>query len=227
MGPRSVALGSAVGFLGAGGQLILFEALRDGPAFVVFPVISLYPVVTIALSVTFLGERAPIRQAGGVVLALPAIGLLSYVEPNDTLIQGVRWFFLAIGVLVAWGAQGYAMKLANNTMSAEGIFGYMALTAVLLVPVALAMTSFDQAITWGFRGPYLAALIHILNSVGALMLVYALRYGKAIIVVPMTALAPVITIAISLGIYQRVPAPYHLGGMILAVGAIYLLIDEG
>ena len=59
------------------------------------------------------------------------------------------------------------------------------------------------------------------------MLVYALRYGKAIIVVPMTAFAPVITIAISLGIYQRVPASYHLGGMILAVAAIYLMIDEG
>ena len=43
--PMSVGLGSAIGFLGAGGQLILFEALRTGPAFIVFPVVSLYPVI--------------------------------------------------------------------------------------------------------------------------------------------------------------------------------------
>lgn len=223
---RSIGLGAAIGFLGAGGQLLLFEALRTGPAFIVFPVVSLYPVVTIVLSVALLRERAPRRQWTGVALALPAIVLLSYVEPTETLIQGVQWFVLAVGVLMAWGVQAYVMKLAHDTMTAEGIFGYMALTAVLLVPVALAMTSFDQPIEWGFRGPYLAALIHVLNSIGALTLVYALRYGKAMIVVPMTALAPVITIALSLAIYRRIPAPYHIVGIVLAVIAIYLMADE-
>ncbi len=222
---RSILLGSTVGFLGAGGQLILFEALRTGPAFIVFPVVSLYPAVTIALSVTLLRERAPGRQWAGVVLALPAIVLLSYVEPGDTLIQGVRWLVLATGVMAAWGVQAYVMKLSNDTMSAEGIFAYMALTSVLLIPVALAMTSFDEPITWGFEGPYLAALIHVLNSIGALTLVYALRYGKALVVVPMTALAPVITIALSLAIYSLVPTPFHLAGMAMAVVAIYLMAE--
>ena len=44
---RSIFLGSAVGLLGAGGQLILFQALRQGPAYIVFPIISLYPVLKI------------------------------------------------------------------------------------------------------------------------------------------------------------------------------------
>lgn len=44
----------------------------------------------------------------------------------------------------------------------------------------------------------LAAIVQMLNAVGALTLVYALRYGKAIIVVPITGLAPVITVVISL-----------------------------
>src|SRR5690606_2827435 len=58
---RSVFLGSTVGLLGAGGQLLLFQALRTGPAYIVFPFISLYPVVTVALSVTLLKERASRR----------------------------------------------------------------------------------------------------------------------------------------------------------------------
>ena len=53
---RSVFLGLTVGILGAGGQLILFEALREGPAYIVFPLISLFPVMTIILSVIFLNK---------------------------------------------------------------------------------------------------------------------------------------------------------------------------
>src|SRR5690349_17784258 len=41
---RSIFLGSAIGLLGAGGQLILFQALREGPAYIVFPLISLFPI---------------------------------------------------------------------------------------------------------------------------------------------------------------------------------------
>jgi uncharacterized membrane protein len=96
-------------------------------------------------------------------------------------------------------------------MKAESIFFYMMLTTVLLIPGALYMIDFSQEINWGFKGPYLAAGIQILNSIGALTLVYALRYGKAIIVVPMTALAPVITILISLIIYAVTPLDHCPG----------------
>ena len=47
---KSIFLGLVIGFTGAGGQLVLFEALRSGPAYLVFPFISLSPVVTILLS---------------------------------------------------------------------------------------------------------------------------------------------------------------------------------
>jgi len=67
-------------------------------------------------------------------------------------------------------------------------------TALILSPVAVAMTDFSSPVNWGLRGPWLAAIVQLLNAVGALTLVYALRYGKAIIVVPMTGLAPVITV---------------------------------
>jgi drug/metabolite transporter (DMT)-like permease len=221
----SVGLGSAVGFLGAGGQLILFEALRTGPAFIVFPIVSLYPVVTILLSVWLLRERASGRQWTGIALALPAIALLSYVEPTDTLITGYRWLVLALGVFLMWGVQAWVMKFANNRMAAESIFSYMAGTALVLIPVALRMTDFTQPINWGLKGPYLAAAVHILNSIGALSFVFAVRYGKAIIVVPMTALAPVITIILSLAIYSRIPFPYQIAGILMASVAIYLLAE--
>ena len=65
----------------------------------------------------------------------------------------------------------------------------------------------------------------MLNSIGALCLVYAVRYGKAIIVVPMTALAPVLTIVISLAFWGVVPHPVIITGMVFAAAAIYLMAE--
>lgn len=222
---RSVFYGSVVGFTGAGGQLILFQALRDGPAYIVFPVVSLYPVVTILLSIVFLKETTTRKHWIGIALALVAIVLLSYIPPNSTAVKNYVWLVLAILVFLLWGVQAYVMKFSNNSMKAESIFFYMMITGVLLIPVALAMTDFSKPVNWGFKGPWLAACIQVLNAIGALTLVYALRYGKAIIVVPATALAPVITIILSLVLYGVFPHTIIIIGLCLAVVAIYLMAE--
>lgn len=222
---RSMLLGSAVGFLGAGGQLVLFEALRSGPAYLVFPIVSMYPVITVVLSATLLRERARLRAWIGIGLALPAIVLLSYQPPSAGPSRGYGWLLMAAGVAIAWGLQAYVMKFATNTIDAESIFFYMMATAVVLIPIAVAMTDFSQPVNWGFKGPYLAALIQVLNSIGALMLVYSLRYGKAIIVVPMTSLAPMLTVILSLLLYHVVPGPVLVTGMIFAATAMVLMAE--
>jgi uncharacterized membrane protein len=220
---KSIFLGSIIGLLGAGGQLILFEALRSGPAYIVFPFISLFPVVTIFLSIFFLKERAGLRQWTGIILALIAIFFLSYQKPDGSMISGYAWLFMSVLVFMMWGTQAWVMKYANETMKAESIFMYMAITALVLVPVAIMMTDFSKEINLGFRGPYLAAMVHILNSIGALTIVYALRRGKAMIVVPMTGLSPVITVGISLLIYGVIPGLSLTFGIGIAIVAIFLL----
>ena len=104
----------------------------------------------------------------------------------------------------------------------------MATTGLALGPIALWMTDFSAAINWSLSGPYLTALIQSLNSLGCLLFVYAVRYGKAIIVVPMVnGLFPLVTIALSLLIYQQIPTRYNFAGMMLALIAIFLMaFDE-
>ena len=222
---RSIFLGLAVGLLGAGGQLILFEALREGPAYIVFPLISLFPVLTIILSVAFLKERTNKKHWIGITLALMAAVFLANPKLTGNETSGSSWLWLSVIVFMMWGLQAYVMKFSNNTMKAESIFMYMAIGALLLCPFAIWMTDFSQPINWGLKGPYLAAIIQILNAIGALTLVYALRYGKAIIVVPLTGLSPVITIVISLIIYAVFPGIVLLIGLILAAVAIFLLSE--
>ena len=232
---KSIFWGCVAGFLGAGGQLILFKTLRLAPAYLVFPFIALSPVVTIAMALLLSKERATMKGWIGIVLALVAGVLLAYAPPEGKASGGHSWVLLASLVLLAWGIQGFAISHANKSMKAESIFFYMMLTSVLLIPVALAMTDFSTPINWGFKGPYLAAAIQILNSVGALLLVYAFRYGKAIIVSPLTnAGGPVVTVAISLltaYLYHELvwnsAKTVNTVGIVAAIVATVLMAIEG
>jgi uncharacterized membrane protein len=222
---RSVALGCLAGFLGAAGQLVLFDALRRGPAYLVFPVVSLSPVVSILLSVLLLHETASLKAWTGILLALVAMPLLSYQPPDRSgAVKGRLWFFLALLVFLGWGIQAYVLRFANQTMRSESIFLYMTLTGLALVPVAVWMTDFTKPVNWGPSGAWLAAPIQLLNSIGALSMVYAFRYGEVIIVSPMiNALAPAITVVISLLLYRVIPHRIVVVGMVLAAAAFYLM----
>jgi drug/metabolite transporter (DMT)-like permease len=273
---RSILLGCAAGFLGAGGQVILFCTLRFAPAYLVFPFIALSPVVTIAMALVISKERATAKGRLGIALAVVAGVLLAVQQPPKAKIEeesapkqadaaaarampaparadstkpgvaGVElgfqqtlkrhaWVLMSLSILLAWGIQGFVISHANKTMKAESIFFYMALTAVLLIPLALAMTDFKEDINWGFKGPPLTAMIQILNSIGALLLVYAFRYGKAIIVSPLTnAGAPVVTVAISLSLalaartFQWTPVTVvNMAGIVIAIVATVLMAIEG
>ena len=224
---RSLVYGSLIGLLGAGGQMLLFHAVRTGPAYLIFPVISLSPLITIVMSLAVLRERTGKLGALGILLALFSLPLFDYASGPEAGAFGQLWFLSALGVLVAWGVQGFFMKLANTTMDAESIFFYMAVSGLLLTPVAIAMTDFSVPVNWGLDGPYLAAATQILNSIGALCLVYAFRYGKAIVVSPLTnAGAPLITAVISIVLLGAVPSGTKLAGIVLALAAAVLLAVE-
>jgi uncharacterized membrane protein len=225
---RSVVYGAIIGLLGAGGQMVLFYAVTAGPAYLIFPLISLSPIVTIAMAYLLLGERTNILGAAGILLALLALPLFDFslagLGEAESKGKGVGWFPLSLIVMASWGVQAFFMKVANRNMSAESIFFYMMIAGLLLAPVAWAMTDFTQPINWGADGPYLAAAIQILNAIGALTLVYAFRYGQAIVVSPLTnAGAPLMTAVISLVAIGTLPGPLKLVGVALACIAAILL----
>jgi drug/metabolite transporter (DMT)-like permease len=221
---RSVAYGLIIGFLGAGGQMILFYAVTQGPAYLIFPVISLSPVVTIALSYLLLRERTTWIGVIGIVLALIALPLFDFSPEGMFGGGGIAWLLPSLIVMACWGVQAYFIKVANRSMSAESIFFYMMLTGLALGPIAWAMTDFGKPINWSADGPLLAAAIQLLNAVGALLLVYAFRYGKALVVSPLTnAGAPLMTAVISLLVIGVVPGNLKLVALGLALVAALLL----
>lgn len=224
--PRVILYGLAVGVLGAGGQMVLFYAVARGPAYLIFPIISLSPVITIAMSFLLLGERTGKLGVLGIVIALLALPTFDFA-PGASGGGGSAWLIPALIVMACWGVQAYFMKAANNIMSGESIFFYMMVSGLLIAPVGLAMTDLSRPINWGADGPWLAAAIQVLNAIGALTLVFAFRHGKAIIVAPLTnAGAPLATALISMAVLGAMPGPLKLVGIGLAIVASLLLAIE-
>lgn len=145
---KSIMYGAIIGLLGAGGQMILFHAVKIGPTHLIFPIISLSPVITIGMSMLLLKERTGKLGAIGIILALISLPLLNYSAGAGGSDQNILWFILAVLVLSAWGIQAFFMKLANETMQAESIFFYMMLSGLVFIPVAIMMTDFSVDINW-------------------------------------------------------------------------------
>jgi drug/metabolite transporter (DMT)-like permease len=224
--PRAIGYGLAIGLLGAGGQMVLFYAVARGPAYLIFPIISLSPIITIAMSFVLMRERTGRLGAIGILLALLALPTFDFA-PGTGGGASAAWLIPAMIVMLCWGVQAYFMKAANHVMPGESIFVYMMLSGLVLIPVAWAMTDFGRPINWGLDGPWLAALIQVLNAIGALTLVFAFRYGKAIIVAPLAnAGAPLATALLSLVILGVVPGPLKTVGIVLALVASLLLAIE-
>lgn len=224
---KPALLSLLVGLLGAGGQLVLFLALDYAPAYLVMPMISVAPIVTVLLSATFLKEKVSRLGVLGIVLAFVALVCFALPDNTDGAVSSWIWIVYASVVFIAWGVQAFVMKLANNnTPDAESVFVYMALSAVVLIPLALLMgKSSGEGVTF----PELTKVffVQILNAVGAFTLVYANRYGKAMVIAPLAdACAPVIMCVISLILYSAVPTVPQCIGIVAAISCVLIFSRE-
>jgi drug/metabolite transporter (DMT)-like permease len=222
--PQAAIYGLLIGLTGAGGQLLLFQALTMGPAYLIFPIVSISPAITVLMAMVLLRERIRSLAAVGLVAALAAIVLLSITSADSDGSSG-PWLLLAILVCIAWGVQAYFMrKAATIGVDDATTFGWMAISALALIPVAvISMGGIPTGFGW--QAPALTAGTQLLNAVGALFLVMALSRGKATIVAPTTnALAPALTIVVSLIAYETLPSPYGAIGIVLALVGSTLMV---
>ena len=169
---------------------MLFQALTMGPAYLIFPIISISPAITVVMAMVLLRERISPLAVVGLVMALAAIVLFT-VTGGESEDSSGPWLLLAILICVAWGVQAYFMrKTATIGVNEATTFGWMTISGLLLIPLALLSLG-RIPLDFPWQAPALTAGTQVLNAVGALFLVMALARGKASIVAPTTnALAP-------------------------------------
>ncbi|WP_422746969.1 DMT family transporter [Mycobacterium sp. WMMD1722] len=222
--PAATVYGLLIGLTGAGGQLVLFQALTMGPAYLIFPIVSISPAITVIMAMVLLRERISPLAVVGLIMALAAIVLFTVTGGESEGSSG-PWLLLSVLICLAWGVQAFFMrKTATIGVNEATTFGWMTISALILVPVALISLG-GIPLDFPWQAPALTAGTQVLNAIGALFLVMALARGKASIVAPTTnALAPALTVIISLIAYQTLPTPYGAIGIVLALAGSTLMV---
>lgn len=108
---KALFYGCLIGFTGAGGQLLLFKVLAMGaPAYLVFPIISVSPAITVLMSLLILKERVNKLGSIGVILALISIIMFSISSDDSNQSGGLLWLLYSVIICFAWGIQAFFMK---------------------------------------------------------------------------------------------------------------------
>lgn len=220
---RATARAIVLGLFGAGGQLLLFVALASGPAYLVFPVVSAVPVLTVLLAVLRLHERPGRAGAAGIAAVLVALVLLGGTDSGGTETSG-PWLPVALLVVLVWGTQGYLMReAAVDGVGEATTFAWMTVGGLLLAPVAL-LTAGGLRAEVTAPALLLTAGVQLLNAVSALLLVVAMRRGRASVVSPVTgALSPAVSVVLSLVLTRTLPSATTVVAILLALGGSALL----
>lgn len=219
--------GIAAGLTGAAGQLALFYDLTIGPAYLVFPIVSVSPAITVLMALAFLRERLRPLGIVGLVAAMLAIVFFNLSSQGGRT-QG-PWLLLAVFVMVAWGAQAFFLrKAATIGVNDATTFTWMTVSGLVLAPVAIVLAG-GLHLDAPWQAPVLTFGTQLLNAVGALFLVMALSRGKASVVAPVAnALAPALTVVVSLIAYLTLPTPFAAVAIVLALvgSALMVYSDE-
>jgi bacterial/archaeal transporter family protein len=137
------------------------------------------------------------------------------------------WLFYSLLTVVLWGVWGVVSKIASDRIDADTNQIYFTLG---LLPVALA--SFGSLGAPGGEGRKAgirwAFLTGILAGAGNMAFFHALAIGgRASIVIPVTALFPIVTVILATTFLRERMGTAQKIGLVLALVAIYLLSLPG
>jgi len=136
----------------------------------------------------------------------------------------MRWQFYASVALLVWGFWGYLPKLALRTLDPRSVLVLEALGGAVVGLVMLASRGFRVHPDTG--GMLAAVATGVCGLGGAYFFLLALERGKASVIVPFTALYPLITLVLSVLWLRERPSPTNLVGIAFAVVAVALLSSD-
>ncbi|UCB44435.1 MAG: EamA family transporter [Spirochaetota bacterium] len=131
-----------------------------------------------------------------------------------------NWFLLSLITVVLWGFWGFLPKLTTQYISPKSALLYQVIGTVIVGIVALATVHFRPETHP--RGVLLGIITGIAAYSGAMAFLYAISKYKASVVIPMTALYPLVAILLSY-VFLHEPITVKQGiGIFLALGAMVL-----
>lgn len=136
------------------------------------------------------------------------------------------WLIYAILALVIWGFWGFFPKLSTGYIEPRSAIVFQSIAAVV-VGIIVLLFALKLKPEMHPRGVLFAALTGVTGIIGALFFMYALSSGgKTAAVVMLTALYPVITIALSFIFLHETVTFVQSVGILLAMLSIILISTQ-
>jgi len=222
--PLSAIAWGALSGAGCGaGALFLAEGFRRSEFSVAGPMSAVIGAGGAALAGLGLGERLAGKAWVGIVLALPAIALVSAsIGPRAQ--RGLSG--PGLGVVAGIGC---AISYAALAQAKTG--GIWPLLAVQVA--SLAVTGSVAAVTgkldWPQAGPdwWLSAASGVIGAMAAVAYLAAARAGTMAVAAVITALFPAATIALAAAVEKERIGPARLAGLALAGASVWLIAVSG
>ena len=133
----------------------------------------------------------------------------------------MNWLGFSLMAVGLWGAWGFLGKVAAQRLPAPQVY-LLAISGHLVVTGYLLGGGLG-AVSWQPWGVGAALGAGLAMALGLLFFFEALARGPATVVVPLTALYPVVAVVLSRIFLQEALTLRHLAGLALALAAAWLL----
>jgi transporter family protein len=131
------------------------------------------------------------------------------------------WLLLTITALVCFGVVGLLQKMSTDLVSAESSLVWLTAGSLLLEPFLFQQRAMFR---YQISGMMFLLLAGMFNSLGSWAILAAMKNGgKASVVVPMTAVYPMVVCLLAPFVLHEHITFMQVAGIVCGLGAIFLL----
>jgi len=220
---RDLTLGACAGALNVVGLGLLYQALSTGRMSLAAPVTAVVGAVVPITWGLLQGERPSALVLVGVGAAVAAGAMIGATHSDATSGAGRRALLMAIAAGLGFGA---SFIFFAQTSGESGNWPVLAArtSAVVLVVTGVAVLATRRTVQFPKGRDRLVALAAgALDVTATALLLLAVRHGLIVVVAPVAALAPAMTVVLSWALLKERIGRSQLLGLAVALPALVLI----
>ncbi|HWH78341.1 MAG TPA: DMT family transporter [Candidatus Binatus sp.] len=192
------------------------------------PIRASVPLWSAAVAIVFLGERMTAPVAVGTLLVVVGILLISW-RTDETIKDFRPWYVIApllAAILggVIYPLRRYALKFSDDPIYFGAIVGIVGLLCTMIF---LALPTTKDRLVWHRQTLGYFIVGGSLESLGLLLVLYALSFGPVVMVTPLTATLPLWVVIGSryfLRDVEKITRRTVVGAILVVVGTIAITL---